>query len=60
MNVGTDSSIAVRQVGEYADGVLDINVVYNERKFSQDTLFAYQVLDKLEEQGIRPRWIMLY
>lgn len=56
LNVGTDSSIAVRQVGEYADGVLDINVVYNERKFSQDTLFAYQVLDKLEEQGIRPRW----
>lgn len=56
LNVGTDSSIAIRQVGDYKDGVLDINVVYNERKFSQDTLFAYQVLDKLKEQGIRPRW----
>lgn len=56
LNVGTDSSIAVRQIGDYKDGVLDINVVYNERKFSQDTLFAYQVLDKLKEQGIRPRW----
>lgn len=56
LNVGTDNGINVRQVGEYKDGVLDINVVYNERKFSQDTLFAYQVLDKLNEQGIRPRW----
>lgn len=56
LNVGTDNSINVRQVGKYEDGVLDINVVYNEKKFSQDTLFAYQVLDILEEQGIKPRW----
>lgn len=56
LNVGTDNSIAVKQIGKYNNGVVDINVVYNEKKFSQDSLFAYQVLDILEEQGIRPRW----
>lgn len=56
LNVGTATGIDVRQVGDYKDGVVDINVVYNEKRFSQDSLFAYQVLDILKEQGIRPRW----
>lgn len=56
LNVGTSRGIKVKQIGEYKDGVLDINVIYNDKKYSQDALFAYQVLDILEEQGIKPSW----
>lgn len=56
LNVGTSSSIRVDKVGEYNNGILELNIVYDDKKYSQDVLFAYQVLDILEEQGIKPRW----
>ena len=56
LNIGTASTVEVKQMGEYKQGVLDINIIYNERVFSQDSLFAYQVLDILDAQGIKPSW----
>lgn len=56
LNVGTSSSVVIKQMGEYKDGVVDVNIVYNDRVYSQDSLFAYQVMDILKEQGIKPSW----
>ena len=56
LNIGTSDSIKVNQIGAYENGVLDVNIIYNDKAYSQDSLFAYQVLDNLEEQGIRPSW----
>ena len=36
------------------NGVYDINIIYNDKAYYQDALFAYQVVDKLHEQGIKP------
>lgn len=56
LNVGNSNLIKVIQIGEISNGVLDINVVYNDKSYSQDSLFAHQVLDILEEQDIIPSW----
>lgn len=56
LNVGESSLIKVRQIGEMENGVIDVNIIYNDKTYSQDSLFAYQVLDILEEQGIVPSW----
>lgn len=56
LNVGASSLIKVRQLGEMVNGVLDINIIYNDKTYSQDALFAHQVLDILEEQEIVPSW----
>lgn len=56
LNTGTSKNIDVRQIGSYENGVVDLNIIYNDKKYSQETLFAYQVLDTLEEQGIKLSW----
>ena len=56
LNVGASSLIKVKQIGEMVNGVLDVNVIYNDKTYSQDALFAHQVLDILEEQEIVPSW----
>lgn len=56
LNVGTSSSIQVKQVGKYDHGVLELDIIYNQRVHSQSSLFAYEVKDILKEQGIRPSW----
>ena len=56
LNVGASRIIKVNQIGDYANGVLDVNIIYNDKSYSQDALFAHQVLDVLEEQGIVPSW----
>ena len=56
LNTGTSSTIKVRQIGEYSEGVLELDIIYNEKIHSQDSLFAYEVLKDLKEQGIRPSW----
>ena len=56
LNVGQSRNVKVRTVGEYKNGIIDINIVYNDKAYSQDTLFGYQVLDVFEEQGLRPSW----
>lgn len=56
LNTGNSKSIKVKQIGEYENGVLDLNIIYNDKKYSQDALFAYQVIDILNEQGIKPSW----
>lgn len=56
LNIGTASTVLIKQVGEYTQGVLELDIIYNERVHSQDSLFAYQVLDILDAQGIKPSW----
>jgi len=56
LNVGASRLIKINKIGEYKDGVLDVNIIYNDRSYSQDVLFAHQVLDILEEQEIVPSW----
>lgn len=56
LNLGNSKSVRLQQIGNYENGVLDLNIIYNDKAYSQDSLFAYQVLDILEEQGIRPSW----
>ena len=56
LNIGTSSGVSIKSMGEPRNGVYDINIVYNEKSYSQDALFAYQVLDILKEQNIRPSW----
>lgn len=56
LNIGTSSGVEVKAMGAPKSGVYDINIIYNSRAFSQDSLFAYQVLDILQEQDIRPAW----
>ena len=56
LNIGTSSGVEVKAMGSPKNGVYDINIIYNSRAFSQDSLFAYQVLDILQEQDIRPAW----
>ncbi|MBO5386673.1 MAG: hypothetical protein J6A59_00795, partial [Lachnospiraceae bacterium] len=56
LNTGTSNAIQVKQVGKYDHGVLELDIIYNQRVYSQDSLFAYQVKDILKEQGIRPSW----
>lgn len=56
LNIGTSNEVSVKQIGEYKDGIADLVVVYNEKSYSQDALFAYQVLDILAEQDIKPTW----
>ena len=56
LNVGTSRSVLVKEVTPPKNGVYDINIVYNDKAYSQDALFAYQVTDILMEQGIKPSW----
>lgn len=56
LNVGTAQTIVVKQVTPPKNGVYDINIIYNDKAYSQDALFAYQVTDTLLEQGIKPSW----
>lgn len=56
LNIGTSSEIEVKQMGEVKNGVYDINIIYNSKSYSQDALFAYQVLDIIQEQDIKPSW----
>lgn len=55
LNIGTARNTNV-EIGSSADGVYEINIIYNDKAFKTDALFAWQVLDTLEEQGIRPSW----
>lgn len=56
LNIGSSNNIVVRQIGEYENGVADLNIIYNDKAYSQSSLFAHQVLDILEAQGIKPSW----
>lgn len=56
LNVGASRLVKITQIGNYENGVLDVNIIYNDKSYSQDALFAHQVLDILEEQGIVPSW----
>ena len=55
LNIGTSSNIKV-DIKRLDGGVVDINVVYNEKAYKQDALFAYKVLPILKEQEIKPSW----
>lgn len=55
MNIGSASTVLVKDMGG-SDGVIDINVIYNNKVYSQDQLFAHQVLNDILEQGIKPAW----
>lgn len=55
LNIGTSSNTEV-QVVSYEKGVLDINIIYNKKRYADASLFAHEVLDSLMDQGIRPSW----
>lgn len=55
-NIGTSNAVQVKLMTQPSNGVYDINIIYNMESYSQDALFAYQVLDILEDQNIRPSW----
>ena len=55
LNIGTANSTIVKVLSTN-NGVYDVNVIYNDKAFSHDALFAYQVTGTLLEQGIRPSW----
>lgn len=55
LNTGNSSLIDVK-ASEMDNGVFDVNIIYNTRAYSQDSLFAYQVLKILKEQDIKPSW----
>lgn len=55
LNNGTTRPVKVKLINEVS-GVYDINIIYNEKAYFQDALFAYQVVDKLLEQGTNPAW----
>ena len=56
LNTGTTLGTTVKLMSTPEQGVYDINIIYNEKAYSQDALFAYQVVEKMQEQGIRPAW----
>lgn len=55
-NMGTSESIKIQQIGKVQHGVIEINIIKNEKAFSQSELFAYQVLPEMQKQGIVPSW----
>lgn len=54
-NIG-GSDLTKVEVKQLNQGVVEVNVIFNQDAYSQDMLFAYMVLDTIGEQGIKPSW----
>lgn len=55
LNTGAGNTVKIRELS-YSNGVLDLQIVYNEDKYSKTILFAHQVLPTILEGGIKPSW----
>ena len=55
LNTGSSDSIKV-EANYYGAGVYEFNIITNYNGYKNNTLYAHQVLNVLEEQGIRPSW----
>lgn len=55
LNTGAGSTVKIKELS-YSNGVLDLQIVYNEDKYSKTILFAHQVLPTILEGGIKPSW----
>ena len=56
LNTGNTINTKVKQIGKYENGILDVNIIYNERRYMDASLYAHEVLDSLLNQGIQPSW----
>lgn len=55
LNLGGGSNIKV-ETKQLTSVVIEVNVIFNEKAYTQDLLFAHMLLDDFREQGIRPSW----
>lgn len=55
LNLGGGSNIKI-ETKQLSPVVIEVNVIFNEKAYTQDLLFAHMLLDDFQEQGIRPSW----
>ena len=56
LNTGNSNMVHVDKLRDVEEGVFEIRIIFNEKRYSNNDLFAYQMVDKFIEQGIRPSW----
>ena len=56
LNSNNNSTILVNQIGKYQNGILDLNIIYNNKRYSENIMYAHEVLDSIFNQGIEPSW----